>query len=133
MLVGHLFRDLSGAAKLLDWLDYMIRRHDQHGRRGILSSNQRRSQSDASGRVSPHRLSDYMIRRHGPELADHFPGVHGCRDHPGVLRRNRTFDAIESLLEKGPVAGQAEELFGSFLPAPRPEARSTAPRHYQGM
>ena len=64
MLVGHLFRHLSGAAKLLDRLDHMIRRHDQHGRRGVLPSNQRRSQSDAGGRVSPQWLADYVPLSH---------------------------------------------------------------------
>jgi hypothetical protein len=105
MLIGHLLGHVSGPAKLLDRFDHMIRRHDQHSRQRILPSNQSRPQADAGGRISPHRFSDDMIGRHGLELLDHLSGVHGRRDHPGVLRPNVSLDPIKRLLEERPIAG----------------------------
>ena len=58
MLLNHALGHQDSAAKFLGRLDDMVGRRHQHGALGIVPGDQRRPQSDARRRVSPHRFAD---------------------------------------------------------------------------
>jgi hypothetical protein len=120
---------MDGATELLDRLNDVVGWSHDHGGLRIMACDEGGPESDARGGIPAAGFANNALARQLGQLMSRFRDISGPRDDPGSFGRHLGLNAIARLLEETPSATEGEELFGPFLPAPRPEPRPATTRH----